>query len=290
MVVDVGFGVVTAACGDREDEHGDEDGRAVVHGVASRGCPTARTWTTRGSPPPKMRSEPDVDGGRELDDHLVGGGVDGDCGDAVEALRGEVVCGERLRSRRVELTLAGRPEQCLVEGVGSGLGGLVGGAGVVAAGGEPAPQVERDRAEEQHDEHHAERPDRDRSAVTRRGVAVSWRCLSPPEARGSRRSAPSCVAVHVNEPTVPTNGHVDGRDVDGDGRRHACTLGTTRRRAATVSAPGGQPVVRRPPGRRWRAPAAAPVVGVGGVRVDRRGVLGRSAWRRSVVRAIAARA
>src|SRR5207249_2026882 len=51
--------VVIPATGGRDQEEDEyDDANGAVQGVASRGCPTARTWTTRGSPPPKMRTRP----------------------------------------------------------------------------------------------------------------------------------------------------------------------------------------------------------------------------------------
>jgi hypothetical protein len=109
--------------------------------------------------------QPDVDGGGEFDDDLIRARRDVHTGHAVEALRGKVSPGERFGSRWIKLTCTGRAEQVFVERVGPCLGCLVGVARQVPSGGEPAPEVEGDGADEQHEEDHPERPYRDRSAV-----------------------------------------------------------------------------------------------------------------------------
>src|SRR4051812_15336121 len=80
---------------------------------------------------PEDAQQADVDVRSQFHGYLVDGGLDLDGADTVETLCGEVVRGECLGSMRVELTFACRSEGSFVEGVGTSLGGLIGGTGVL---------------------------------------------------------------------------------------------------------------------------------------------------------------
>ena len=88
---------------------------------------------------PEDAQEANVDGGCQFDDHLIGVGVDDNIRDIGKALRGKILCSQRFRELRVQLTLAGRAVQRGVERIGPRLRGLIGSSRVLPTGREPAP-------------------------------------------------------------------------------------------------------------------------------------------------------
>ena len=88
---------------------------------------------------PEDAQKAHVNGGGQFNDHLIGVGVDDNVRDIGKVLCGKILCSQRFRELRVQLTFAGRAVQRGVERVGSCLRGLIGGSRVLPTCRKPAP-------------------------------------------------------------------------------------------------------------------------------------------------------